>query len=95
MEKNATTISGGAPYEIPISSRAILVLQTQRNKFGGSGSFSYRVVGEEYPFWETPFLGRTWLWYPFLVLIYVVPFAIFGGLIKAIQTCYKKIRKIN
>jgi hypothetical protein len=69
------TATIGAPYRLSVTSKAIVVLQTKTKAGSGSGSFTYRVVGKSYPFWEKPFLGReVYLWYISLALIVVLPF---------------------
>lgn len=73
IEGNQTAVAG-APYRLPISSKAILVMQTIEDGNSGSGSFSYQVFGEEYPFWESYFLGENlWKFNAALIMLLLVP----------------------
>ena len=40
------------------------VYKGRSSSYGGSGLFSFRVVGEVYQWWEKPFLGKhpAWFW---------------------------------
>lgn len=65
QNKSASVSSTGPGYYVSASDGVIVVFQTRSNvykgvskKYGGSGMFSYRVIGETYLWWEKPFLGR-------------------------------------
>ena len=87
IEGNATS-TVGAPYRIPASSKAILVMQTIENGLAGSGSFSFQVYGTEYPFWEKAFLGEdTWKWNAALIMALLVPFLLLVLIIVCFVRC--------
>ena len=87
IEGNGTAAMG-APYRIPASSKAILVLQTVGGGGAGAGSFSYKVLGTEYPFWEKAFLGEdSWKWYAALIMTVLVPLLLLVLLVVCIWSC--------
>lgn len=74
IEGNVTAVVG-APYRVNVGDGAIVVLQA--TSASGSGSFSYQVIGAEYPWFEKPFIGQdVWLWYMFAVAVNLVPILI-------------------
>ena len=48
----------GAPARVPISSGAIVVIQVNSGQQRGNASFSYKVVGTKYNWYERPFVGK-------------------------------------
>lgn len=58
----------GAPARVPISSGAIVVIQVNSGQQRGNASFSYKVVGTKYNWYERPFVGKKIVYfYLFLV----------------------------
>jgi len=64
-KNKSAEVGKDATYYVSASDGAIVVFQTDANKYqgvskkyGGSGMFKYRVIGETYLWWEKPFLGR-------------------------------------
>ena len=87
VEANATAVVG-APYHLPASSKAVLVMQTIPGGGTGSGSFSYIVRGSQYPFWEKPFLGEeSWKWFAALIMTVLIPLLLLVLLIVCICRC--------
>ena len=60
----------GAPARVPISSGAIVVLQVASGQTAGNATFSYKVVGVKYNWYELPFIGKKfWVYVLFLVAL--------------------------
>lgn len=83
--ENDVATSVGAPIRVPVSSGAIVTLQTTGGSSRtGEGTFSYKVVGDYYRWYEKPFIGlHVASYYLFVIFIacVCVPFqAIFGVL---------------
>ena len=51
IEGNQTAVAG-APYNIPVGSKYIIVFMTDKDGFSGSGGFSWQIDGSFYPWWE-------------------------------------------
>lgn len=60
----------GAPIRVPVSSGAIVVLQSLAPATTGSAVFTYQVVGDYYRWYEQPFIGlQMWIYYLFLIAV--------------------------
>lgn len=60
----------GAPARVPISSGAIVVLQINSGSTSGNATFSYRVSGVKYNWYEAPFIGKAyWVYILFLIAL--------------------------
>ena len=72
IESNSNAPTG-APIRVPISEGAIVVLQTANiNSATSSATFSYRVEGTEYNWYEKPFIGdnqKYYIWFQIAMMI--------------------------
>lgn len=71
--------SVGAPIRVPVSSNAIIVLQSVgERKQTGTGTFSFRVEGLRYNWYERPFIGmKVGAYYLTVTVIMVTFFCLF------------------
>ena len=64
VANNASALTRNTPYRVPVNKGAVVVFMTERTRvstsssYGGSGSFSYKISGGTYAFYERPFVNQ-------------------------------------